>query len=100
MNSFILWNLQSYHTKTNELKTILNKRHPACVCLQETLIGHRQAFSPSQYNIVTSPVKRADGHERGTAILINQIIQHEIVPLRTELQAVAVKHLFTIFTTH
>ena len=61
------------------------------MCLQETLIRHRQALPPSQYDISTSNVTRNDGHERGAAILINKRIQYQALQLQTDLQAAAVR---------
>ena len=61
------------------------------MCLQETLIGNRQAFPPSQYDISISNQVRADGRERGAAILINKHIRHSMINLRTDLQATAVQ---------
>lgn len=90
-DSFVQWNMQSYRTKFNELKLLLNKIHPACVALQETLIGDRTPHPPAQYRILTSEVTRDDGHERGTALLIHRSINHSRINLNTNLQAVAAK---------
>ena len=40
-NNIIQWNIQSLKTKFSELKTLVKQFSPACVCLQETLIGNR-----------------------------------------------------------
>jgi len=99
MNSFIQWNLQSYRTKFSELKVILNEIQPICVCIQETMIGDRTVNPPSQYNIFTSKVSRNDNHERGAAVLVHRSVRHEEIPLRTNLQAKAVKvHLKKSYT--
>ena len=90
VNSIMQWNLQSYYTKFTELKLILNRYHPACISLQETLIKHRIANPPSQYQLYKSPIVRNDGHERGAAILIHNSIHHEQIHLHTTLQAVAI----------
>ena len=72
-NSFIRWNLQSCYTKFSELKTILSKFSPVCICLWEILISTRQASPPSWYDISISNAVCADGRERGATILINCI---------------------------
>ena len=91
LNSFIQWNLQSYFTKFSEIKILLREYMPVCMCLQETLIRRRQAFPPSQYDIVTSKVTREDGYERGAAILVNKLIRYELIDLQTQLQATTIK---------
>lgn len=90
-NSFLQWNLQSYRSKFEELKCLLNIHTPICVCLQETMIGENQTtYPPSQYTLVKSRPVRQDGHERGAAILVHRRFNHEEIPLQTHLQASAV----------
>ena len=89
--SIIQWNIQSIRTNFNELKFLLTNLNPSCVCLQETMLGSHQMNSPTGYTIVQSPRKRDDGHERSVAILIKNTINFSIIPLDTELQAVAVR---------
>lgn len=91
LNKIIQWNMQSYKSKFSELKILLNEMNPICVCLQETLHRDSTPPPPSGYNIVTSKRKRNDGHERGTAILINKHVTYEPINLNTTLQACAVK---------
>ena len=90
-SSIIHWNLQSYRTHFEDLKLLIHDFFPACVCLQETLIRHSSTFPPSQYGIFTSTVSRNDLHERGSAILVHKSVHSTIVPLQTNLQAVAVR---------
>ena len=91
MASVIQWNLQSYFTKFTQLKLLLQKYSPTCVCLQETRHNGRIINPPSQYNILTSTAVRNDGHERGVALLIHKSVNYQSIPLRTTLQAVAAK---------
>jgi len=99
MKCLLQWNLQSYRTKFSELKLLLNKIHPVCVCIQETLIRDRVVHPPSQYNIYTSEVTRQDNHERGAAILVNKFVKQDELQLRTNLQAKAVRiHLKKTYT--
>ena len=85
------WNLQAYRTKFYDLKQLLNKYHPACMSLQETMIRNRQVKPPSQYIIYNSNVVRNDGHERGASILVHRTVHHEVIPLNTTLQATAIR---------
>ena len=99
MANIIQWNLQSYQTKFNDLKILLNKYIPACVCLQETMLREKIARPPSKYQIVQSIPARQDGHERSVAILIHNKVSFQPIQLNTELQAVAVRlHLDKSYT--
>ena len=100
-NKLILqWNMQSYRTKFSELKILLSKYSPLCVCLQETRINpNHTTYAPSQYNIERGNPTRDDGHERGVAILVHKRIHYEPINLTTNLQAVAIKlHLNKVYT--
>ena len=91
MACIVQWNLQSLRTKFSDLKILIADLSPAILCLQETLIGTRCVNPPSGYTLVQSLPVRADGHERGAAILIDKRIHTIRVPLRTTLQAVAIR---------
>lgn len=71
MNHIIQWNIQSYKSNFTELKILLQKYAPACVCIQETLVRNNVIKPPSGYQAITSTVTRDDGHERGVAILVH-----------------------------
>ena len=91
MGSILQWNLQSYRTKFNDLKTLIQSLSPICICLQETLLRDYTALPPSSYHIVQSPVTRQDDHERSTAILIHNRLSYDVLALQTPLQACAVR---------
>jgi len=91
MDKIIQWNIQSYRTKFSELKCLLEQYQPICVCLQETLLKTNQHYSPSGYSLIKSEPIRDDGHERGTAILVNNHFNYETIELQTNLQACAIK---------
>ena len=91
MNNIMQWNIQSLRTHFSDLKILLRDHAPACICLQETLVGNSSIMPPSQYTAYQSPTVRQDGHERGAAILVNNQIFHQRIQLNTNLQAVAIK---------
>jgi len=94
MSKILQWNLQSFHTKFSELKLLIKQHQPICICLQETRIQQNaNPYPPTGYRLIKSAQTRADGHERGTAVLINEYVNFEPVNLTTNLQAVAVKLL-------
>ena len=49
--------------KLSEIKTPLKQQAPACMFLQENLVGNTQFNSPSQCSIQTCCVKPRDGHD-------------------------------------
>ena len=89
--NILQWNITSLKTNFCDLKLLLKDENPACVCLQETRHGDQQLNPPSGYRILLSPKKRDDGHERGTALLINKNTNFKKLQLNTNLQAVAAK---------
>ena len=91
MNNIMQWNIQSLRTHFSDLKILLRDHAPACICLQETLVGDSSIMPPSQYTAYQSPTVRQDGHERGAAILVNNQIFYQRIQLNTNLQAVAIK---------
>ena len=91
MGSFLQWNLQSYRTKFNDLKTLIQSFSPLCICIQETLLRDNAALPPSRYSIVQSPVTRMDDHERSTAVLVHNSLSYDVLALNTPLQACAVR---------
>jgi len=91
MDNIIQWNIQSYKTKFSELKCILKRYQPICVCLQETMLNNNQHYSPSGYSLTKSDPVRDDGHERGTAILVNNHFNYKTIDLQTNLQACAIR---------
>ena len=69
------------------------------VCLQETKLGDH-LFNPGfNYKFYPSPPPISDRAKGGTAILVSESLQHNIISLNTGLQAVAVQILFNRFIT-
>ena len=50
-----------------------------------------QILPPARYNVIHSTRTRADGHDRGVAILTHKEYHTQQLDLSTELQAVALK---------
>ena len=88
-STFIQWNLESYQTKFESLKRLLQKYNPRCVCLQETRIN-QPTHPPSQYNILTSN-NLIYGNEHGVAILIHKSVHYHQIHLQTNLEAIAAR---------
>ena len=98
MDNILQWNLQSYRSNFHRLKLLIAEHLPACVCLQETLVG-ANLRPPSSYVAFSSVPTRQNNHERGAAILVHNSVFHKHIPLRTTLQATAVRlYLNNVYT--
>ena len=91
MNCILQWNMQSYRSNFRNLKLLIERLSPVCICLQETLIRDNIVFPPNKYNLIQSEVKRDDGHERGVAILVHKKIAYDEIPINSDLQVKAIK---------
>ena len=94
MFKVIHWNMTSYYSNFEELtKLISDHSDPACLCLQETRHGDKTLRPPSRYKIYQSNKRRDDNHERGVALLVNNKIHSERIPLALgdNVEAVAAK---------
>ena len=89
--SLIQWNLNSYKRKFSQLKLLIRKLAPACICLQETLITTLRTYPPSGYSMFHSPCDPFDGPRRGVGILIDNNFQYETINLDTTIEAIAIK---------
>lgn len=91
MDALLQWNCRGCIHHSCELKMILAKYTPFCVCLQETHFRPNQPYSLKGYQIFRKdviPDRRAQG---GVAIFMRQEVHCINIPLNTALQAVAVR---------
>ena len=95
LHSIVQWNIRSLRTNNEELKVLFSKHDPNIVCLQETRIP------TACYNIGlnycfygSTPVINNNRPSGGAAIVVKKNISHHQIPLRTTLQAVAIKASF------
>ena len=88
--SILQWNICGYRSKYPELKKLLTDLSPACVCLQETMLGQFTPTPPNSYTIITSP-----NHEpipgQVLAFLIHTSIAFTPVQITTELQVQTIR---------
>ena len=91
ISSILQWNIRGLRANSEELKIIFNEYDPSIICLQETMINRLSYNLGLNYSFYGSlPVlgNRATG---GSAIVVKSNITHEFLPLRTAIQAVAIK---------
>ena len=95
------WNIRGYYGNFEDLKLLLrNSGYPSCVCLQETLLGDKKPYPPSNYFIYS---KNHNGSQnvspRGIAILIDKKVPHTVIDINSDLEAQAIKlHLNKTYT--
>ena len=93
--SILQWNCRGYAANFEELKILLLQHNPDVVCLQETFHGPNTPSPPRRYNtIAAEPVTeyvQGTRPSRGVITLINNCIPYHVVPLNTNLEAVAIQ---------
>ena len=92
--------MRGYYGNFEDLKLLLrNSQFPACVCLQETLIGDKSAYPPSGYFIYTHHSTQTERNPRGIAMLVNKKIPHSKIDITSNLEIQAMKiHLNRTYT--
>ena len=90
--SILQWNICGYRAKYGELKKLLSDLSPACICLQETMLGNFNPKPPASYTLLldnNDQQMATPGH--GLGILIHTSIPYTKLTLRTHLQACAIQ---------
>ena len=83
------WNCRGIYSNYEELQHLLANFQPACICLQELILGQRDPPKPSGYRVYTSP--RQNMGRGGAAILAKNSLPAIEVDIQSELQAVAIR---------
>ena len=98
----VQWNIRGYYGNIEDLKLLIKvSGFPSVVCLQETLIGDKNAYPPSRYFIYPSNRHNPESNRspRGIATLIHKKIPHSIANITTNLEAQAIRiHLNRTYT--
>ena len=95
-HNILQWNIRGLRGNFEDLKIILNERNPSVTCLQETMLNSISYNAGLNYKFYGSiPELSADNRAKGgAAIIVKSNVSHDYVPLRTVLQAVAIKVVF------
>ena len=81
--SILQWNCRGFYANIDHLQDLLHTYDPACVCLQELILGQRSLLSLKNYTASHSTGRG------GAGLFIKKCIPSAPIPLRTTLQAVA-----------
>ncbi|KAG5895980.1 hypothetical protein JTB14_005089 [Gonioctena quinquepunctata] len=91
MNNLIYWNCNGCKHHYPEIKEVITKNNPFCICLQETHFKSNENFQFrgfKSYRKDAVPDQRARG---GVAIFIRENIPHRAIPLQSPLEVVAIE---------
>ena len=83
----IQWNCRGLRGNREQIEILIDKYNPAAICLQETRLRHDTSQTFKYYSTYYSSTDTGDG---GVGILVKNTCIHSNLPLRTNLQAVAV----------
>ena len=105
-NKIIQWNCRGYRPNFEEIKNLIAQFNPYILALQETFLreNYTGSFRGYKHYLKTSVSDVNDRAIGGCSLLIKDTISHDVIPLNTALQAVAVKvslhKTFTICTIY
>ena len=91
MADIVQWNCRGLRTSAEVLKLLISLHDPGVVCLQETKLGVADYNPGLNYSFYSSPPPVAERAKGGAAIIVKKSIQHSLVNINTNLQAVAVR---------
>ena len=94
MADILQWNCRGLRSRAEELKVLIHDHNPGIICLQETKLGNH-SFNPGlNYIIYNSVPPLNDRAKGGAAIILKKSLQHSVLALNTNLQAVAIQCIF------
>ncbi|GFU94832.1 putative RNA-directed DNA polymerase from transposon X-element [Trichonephila clavipes] len=90
ITSLISWNCRGYRSHTDDVKDIIRQYHPVCVALQETFLKSCHTTKIRRYGCVRKDTE-GSSVSGGVCIFTSLDVPSSTLPLRTSLQAVAVR---------
>ena len=90
-NKLIQWNCRGLKANFNELLLLLTGLFPSIVCLQETFLKPTDNINIRGYTLYNHNHQAGDMASGGSTIVVNNSVPQSLIPLNTNLQAVAVK---------
>ena len=88
--SIVQWKCRGLRPNFNEILLLL-QNDPVAICLQESLLTASDNVTFRGYEIFNSFGPLDPKVSGGVSIVINERVPHSLVPLNTNLQAVAIK---------
>ena len=87
----IQWNCRGLKANYDEISLLLQQYSPIALCLQETFLKDTDKVSFRRFSIYSTYSNNVDRASGGASIVVRGTSLHSVVPLHTNLQAVAVK---------
>ena len=98
MAKLLQWNMRGLQANREDLTLLLSSVKPTIVALQETNIGKNHNINFRDYSFYNCPGTENNGiHHGGSALIVDKTTPHNLIALRTNLQAIAVR--VTVFKT-
>jgi hypothetical protein len=91
MAPIINWNCRGFRRNLDEIKNLIRDYDPMALCLQETYTGPGKTIDFRQYSWYHCHAVSTDGRSiGGVTLMIKKSIPHRQVPLKSDIQAVAI----------
>jgi ribonuclease HI len=91
MAPIINWNCRGFRRNLDEIKNLIRDYDPMALCLQETYTGPGKTIDFRQYSSYHCHAISTDGRSiGGVTLMIKKSIPHRQVPLKSDIQAVAI----------
>jgi len=91
MAPIINWNCRGFRRNLDEIKNLIRDYDPMALCLQETYTGPGKTIDFRQYSSYHCHAISTDGRSiGGVTLMIKKSVPHRQVPLRSDIQAVAI----------
>ena len=89
-SSILQWNIRGYRANYNHLRSLIEEKNPACICLQETCLEEDPPYVPRSFTMYVK--NRVNGGPHGGAgILVRDEFLHSRVHIASNLEAIAVR---------
>jgi len=92
--NIIQWNIRGYRANYYDLRHLLSDTQSVCACLQETMIGDGAITTPRGYVMHSAPGGRGERPHGGVAILLRNDVSGHKIPIRSDLQVLAIRVRF------
>ena len=89
-NTIIQWNCRGLKANYNDILLLINEHDPAVLCLQETFLKDTDKITFKNFSLYNAYFPNADRASGGVSVVVNNRAPHRVIPLNTNLQAIAV----------
>src|SRR5215469_2632770 len=96
MVSVLQWNCRGFRSNFEELKLLIREYDPACICLQELILGVNYPFLLPPISVISYTSHHRGNNDRGGAgLLVRNSFHSDAILLQTQLHAVAARVIFS-----